>query len=234
MTDFGRAARDYAQHRKGFPPSFFERLDARGRLLDLGTGTGSIARALGGIGLDRSVAMLREARDLPRVAARAESLPFRGGAFDAVTAGQCWVWFDGFAVAREVFRVLRPGGTFVVAHFDYMPVDGNIAEETERIILRYNPGWRMAGLAPRDRRDRAAREHLAAAGFTGLDFWSYEEPIEYSHEAWRGRFRACNGVIELGDPARIAAFDRDLSELLKRYPDPVVCPHRISSLTGKR
>lgn len=49
-VDFGRAAADYGQWRQGFPAEFFRRLDALGvgragqRILDLGTGTGLLAR----------------------------------------------------------------------------------------------------------------------------------------------------------------------------------------------
>src|SRR3990172_8874953 len=48
--DFGKAAEDYARYRKGFPDSFFKRLLQDGigmpgqSILDLGTGTGSLAR----------------------------------------------------------------------------------------------------------------------------------------------------------------------------------------------
>jgi SAM-dependent methyltransferase len=234
---FGPASRDYARFRKGFPDSFFRRLAAlgiSGRLLDIGTGTGTLARGTGGVGLDRSVALLREAPDLVRVAGQAERLPFGDRTFDAVTAGQCWIWLDGPRAAREALRVLRPGGWLLVAHLDYMPVDGNVAEETERLILRYNPGWTLAGLGPRERRDREARVHLAAAGFGELSFESYLEPIEYSHEGWRGRIRACNGVIALRDPDAIAALDRDLAEMLRSHPDPATVPHRISLLSGRR
>jgi SAM-dependent methyltransferase len=237
VTDFGTASRDYARFRRGFPPSFFAHLKAigvGGRVLDLGTGTGAVARELGAIGLDRSVAMLREASGLPRVAACAERAPFRDGVFDVVTAGQCWIWFDGPAAAREAFRMLRPGGRIVVAHFDYLPVGGNMAEQTERLILRYNPAWPLAGREPRDRRDQAACEHLRVAGFEKLDFWCREEPVEYTREAWRGRFRACNGVIDIGDAGKVAAFDAELAELLTRHPEPVVSPHRVSALVGRR
>src|SRR5512143_258648 len=118
--DFGASAVDYATHRKGFPPSFFERVPLRGRILDLGTGTGSVAsgyarRGAWTVGLDLSLPMLRAAEGVPaRLAARAEALPFRAGAFDAVVAGQCWHWFDGPAAARECWRVLRPGGALVI------------------------------------------------------------------------------------------------------------------------
>ena len=56
--DWGRTSRDYARHRPGPPPSYFERLAALGvgrpgqRLLDLATGTGLAVLLLGGPYLD--------------------------------------------------------------------------------------------------------------------------------------------------------------------------------------
>src|SRR5437867_9888087 len=49
--DWGRASPDYAKYRSGYPESFYEVLAALGigkprqRILDLGTGTGVLARA---------------------------------------------------------------------------------------------------------------------------------------------------------------------------------------------
>ena len=48
--DWSTSAADYARHRRGFPDAFFDRLAARRlvgpgrRAVDLGTGTGSLAR----------------------------------------------------------------------------------------------------------------------------------------------------------------------------------------------
>ena len=76
-------------------------------MLDLGTGTGTVARGLAKrgclvTGLDPSAQMLEQAGGLDEEAgvsvryiqAHAEDthLPERG--FDVVTAGQCWHWFD--------------------------------------------------------------------------------------------------------------------------------------------
>ena len=45
---------------------------------------------------------------------RAEAVEAADGAFDAVTAGQCWHWFDRPAAATECPRVLRAGGALAI------------------------------------------------------------------------------------------------------------------------
>lgn len=234
--DFGSAAGDYARHRAGFPPSFFARTPLPGPVLDLGSGTGTIARGLAERGtavvaLDVSSTMLARAEALPaRVAARAEQCPFRDGAFRAVVAGQCWHWFDGPRVAREASRLLVPGGRIVIAHFDYLAVGDGVAAQTERLILEMNPAWPWSGS---DGRYERWRPHLESAGFSQMESSFWDVDVVYSHEDWRGRMRACNGVIALGDPARIAAFDAELAHRLAACgEDPLVVPHRVFVLSG--
>src|SRR5207248_2881875 len=111
--DFGRTATDYARYRLGFPDRFFEHLFAAGfvrpasRVLDLGTGTGNVARgfAMRGCsvtGLDKCGPLLDQAKLLDRdhgvqinyVLATAEQTGLAPQSFDVITAGQCWHWFD--------------------------------------------------------------------------------------------------------------------------------------------
>jgi hypothetical protein len=42
-----------------------------------------------------------------------------------------WPWFGG--------HILKPGGKLVIAHFDWLPLTGNVVEATEELILQYNP-----------------------------------------------------------------------------------------------
>jgi SAM-dependent methyltransferase len=95
-------------------------------VVDLGTGSGYALRALAettemgrGYGVDRSPAMLRNARsyaDDPRLGfCRADfgDLPFATGEVDHVFTMEAFYYAgDLDAALREVARVLRPGGTF--------------------------------------------------------------------------------------------------------------------------
>lgn len=242
-VDFGRTAKDYAQHRPGFPPVFFAHLQRLGlgvpgqRVLDIGTGTGTLARGFAGrgavaVGLDPSEQMLAEAAALARAealsvqwlraTAEATGLPDR--TFDVACAGQCWHWFDRARAAAECRRVLRAGGRALIAHFSYLPDAGTVGEATEQLVLRHNPTWQMAGS---DGRHPQWADDLHQAGFVDVATFEFDVPVTFTHEGWRGRFRACNGVLTL-PPQQLAAFDGELQSLLAaRFPEPIVSRHRV-------
>jgi SAM-dependent methyltransferase len=249
--DFSRTADDFARWQAGFPDAFFERLEERGigrpgqAVLDLATGTGSMARALALRGcrvtaLDRSAALLEHAQRLDAeaavairyVEAPAEETGLPEASFEVVTASQCWYWFDRARAAAEAWRVLAPGGALVLAHLDWVPLPGNMAETTDRLLSVYNPGLSVgdgSGLYPAWLRD------LALAGFRDLETFSFDLAVRYSHEAWRGRVRASAPVGASLGPDEVLAFDRDLRRLLERkFADPIEVPHRAWALLGRR
>jgi SAM-dependent methyltransferase len=251
LPDFGRTAADYARYRAGFPSELLNRLAARGvvrpdlRVVDLGTGTGSLARLFVQrgcrvTGVDIAAPLLEQARRLDHAAgveidyveAPAEATGLPAGAFDVVSAGQCWHWFDRPAAAREVARLLIDGGTVVIAHFDWLPVPGNVVAATEEIILRYTPGWPFAdraGLYPRWLSD------LQSAGFAGIETFSFDVQVSYSHEAWVGRVRASAPIAGTLDPDGVRACSRELTAMLsKRFTrDPFEVPHRAWAVTAR-
>jgi SAM-dependent methyltransferase len=245
QIDFGKTVSDYGRHRAGFPDRFFERVFALGlvkpadRLLDLGTGTGTVARgmALRGCsvtGLDPSESMTKQARLLDReagvdiryVTAKAEETGLPERSFDVVTAGQCWHWLDRPRAAAEVERLLVPGGLLMIAHFDWLPLKGSAVAATEALILQHNPAWNMAGgngLHPWWFAD------LEQAGFRDLESFTFDMAVPYTHEAWIGRIRASAGVGASLPPDAVARFDADHKELLERdfSHDPLSIPHRV-------
>lgn len=243
-TNFGKAAEDYGTFRAGFPKSVFDRLAELNvglpghTVIDLGTGTGTLARgfALRGckvIGVDADPRMTDQAMKLDRqnqvsiryVEAKAESTGLDNGAADVVTAGQCWHWFDQTLAIAEVIRLLKPGGQLVIANFDWLPLDGNVVEATEELILQYNPNWHYGGGLGMYPQYLPA---LSGAGMQKIQTFSYDVDVPYVPEAWRGRIRASAGVAALdADLAR--RFDADLSGLLStRFPSSVLAvPHRV-------
>jgi SAM-dependent methyltransferase len=245
QIDFGKTAQDYGRYRAGFPSAFFERGAAFGaglpgqRVLDLGTGTGTLARgfALRGCqvtGLDPSTALTEEAKRLDQEAgvsvqymtAKAEQTGLPDASFDVVTAGQCWHWFDRPKAAQEVRRLLVPNGRLVIAHFDWIPLPGNVVEATEKLIERHNPEWKMGG--GRGLYSRWLSD-VAIAGFQNIETFSFDLFVPYSHEAWRGRIRASAGIAASLTPAQVSQFDADLQKLLQdRFSaDPLAVHHRV-------
>ncbi|MCA0144734.1 class I SAM-dependent methyltransferase [Blastococcus sp. LR1] len=119
---FGAVAAGYASLRPSYPADAVGfLLDSERSLdvLDVGAGTGLLTQVALGLGhrvraVDPSPEMLAELTTrLPAVATAvgtAEALPPADGSVDAVVAGQAAHWFDPGPAARELRRVLRPGG----------------------------------------------------------------------------------------------------------------------------
>ncbi len=120
---FGGVAEQYERYRPAFPDTLLDDLAALAgstEVLDVGCGTGKVARGLG----RRRVSVLGVELD-PRMAAvardhgvRVEIAPFEewddaGRRFDLLTCGDAWHWIDPRRGAEKLAQVLRPGGLFV-------------------------------------------------------------------------------------------------------------------------
>jgi SAM-dependent methyltransferase len=215
------------------------------RVLDMGTGTGALARGFARAGcvvtgIDPSLALLDQARHLDAAAevnitymvGRAEDTGLEAEGWDVVSAGQCWHWFDRDRAAAEVRRLLAAAGTLVICHLDYLPLPGNVCSATEALILQYNPRWTMAG---------GTGIHgewtveVAVADFEQIETFSFDVTIPFTHEAWRGRMRTCNAIGASLPDASVADFDRALAQLLtERFPqEPIFVPHRTWALVAR-
>jgi len=140
------------------------RLQAGERVLDLGTGTGSVAIRAASLvgdgghvtGVDISREMLALARE--RASAhglgnvtfregRAEAIPVDSSSFDAVLASLSLMYvIDRVAAAREIARVLRPGARFVAAVWA-APEDCDIVRFQEA-AARFAPSPPVPGVGP--------------------------------------------------------------------------------------
>jgi len=243
--DWGATSGDYAAFRTGPPDALFDRLQALGigaagqRILDLGTGTGVMARAFARrqstvAGIDVAPEQIEQARRLAALerlridfrVAPAEEPPFADRSFDAATANQCFLYFDRERVLAALRRVLVRGGRLVVSHYNWLPRIDAIAGASEELILQFNPSWQAAGFdgtilpvpewAPSD---------LVLEGF----FW-FDVDVPFDRNSWRGRIRASRGVGASLPPSQIEAFDKEHAALLSRVaPETFTIKHRVDA-----
>jgi SAM-dependent methyltransferase len=250
-VEFGSAATDYSTYSVGFPTSLLGRLQSFGIgrpgqiALDLGTGTGSLARLLAiagcrAIGIDPVATQFDEARRLDAEAgvaveyrtSAAENTGLPSDSVDCIIAGQAWHWFDRGRAASEAARLLKPGGHIAIAHFDWVPLPGNVVAAAEELIRKWNSAWPMgagSGLYPQWLND------LALAGFSRIETFSYDVMVPYGHAEWRARIRASVGIAGSLSPQLVTDFDREHGRMLEsRFSgDPLQVPHRVWAVVGR-
>jgi SAM-dependent methyltransferase len=136
------------------------RVPERGTVIDLGCGAGEDLQALACmkpgatfVGLDRSAELIKRARAANTMANAvfevedlSHGLPFNDasiGALYSVNLLECVA--DKARFVSECARVLEPGGSIVVAHFDWdtQTFDGGDRDSVRRIVHAFND-WQQA------------------------------------------------------------------------------------------
>ncbi|MEK6625842.1 MAG: class I SAM-dependent methyltransferase [Bdellovibrionota bacterium] len=232
--DWGKTSLDYAQYRPGPPLSFYSKLQTLGvgkkgqRILDLGTGTGVLARQFAKqgclvTGTDLAPEQIKMAETLASMehlavtfkAVPTEEISFSDAKFDAITANQCFLYFDKTKVVPLIKKYLAVSGVFVTSHFSWLPLIDKIAHASEQLILKHNPNWTahsFKGVVP-------LIPYGLGDAFEVVDSFYYDQPIEFTREEWRGRIRASRGIGAALLPDQIELFDREHEELLKEIAE---------------
>jgi ubiquinone/menaquinone biosynthesis C-methylase UbiE len=184
---------------------------AKGSVLDVACGPGILSAAIARsarevVAFDLTPQMLKEAAQrcagagLDNVTFRegnATELPFADAAFDAVVTRLSVHHFDRPArVMSEIFRVLRPGGSFVLADVISSEVPGESELQNAIEILRDPSHVRML---PESELTSLVRD----AGFAIESLTSWDRPREF--EEWMGIVNEASRVPPLRAVVRALA-----------------------------
>ena len=234
--DFGKTSEMYAKYRDIYPPEMYERLSALGvgqagtSWLDLGTGTGVLPLNLYENGaqitgtdvsasqIDAAKAAAKEKHaEIQFLVSPAETLPFADGAFDCVTAAQCFWYFEREKAIAEIRRVLRPNGLVVKIYLTYSLRDP-IARRSYQLTKRLNPDWSSGSTGYRD-----VYNHPFPNGTVQI----MDCELPFTRETWHGRMCACRGTLASMDAQTFRLWDARHRKMLEKCPESFTVRHRL-------
>jgi SAM-dependent methyltransferase len=195
---FGANAGRYDRARPSYPRAMVDQILATSpglRVLDVGCGTGIVARlfqAAGaevvGVDPDERMAARARQRGLEVEVARIEDWDPAGRTFDVVVAGQAWHWVDPVAGAGRAAQALPPGGRLAVFWNSFRPPPG-LGEAMAAVMARVVPGAPMQGLPGPDGYARLCDRAASGVRETGafiknIEQWRFDWERPYSRDEW--------------------------------------------------
>lgn len=233
--DWGKTSADYAKYRDIYPQEFYRRILKNGlctngqTVLDIGTGTGVLPRNLYRYGarftgIDITENQIAQAQILAKASDMeidfrcmpAEEVDFPEKTFDAVTACQCFIYFDHKKLAPLIHRLLKPGGKFAVLYMAWLPFEDAVAGASEELVLTYNPEWTGCG----EVRHPIAVPEVYSNYFTIESQQVFDLHVSFTRDTWNGRMKACRGIGASLSEEEITRFEAEHLELLNRIAPP--------------
>lgn len=203
------------------------------RVLDVGCGTGVLARAVLNrvgsrglvVGLDPRADMLDVARRYTNLVeyqeGRAEQLPFANESFDVVVSQFGLMYFeDQRAAILEMMRVLRPGGRIVVAVFDRLNRSPGYAALAALVHRLFGDRIADAMRAPYVLGDAEVLHGIFAdAGIPNVRITTREGTVRFpSVQALILTERACAGNLgRLLDATQFDRLQKEVDEVLRPF-----------------
>lgn len=227
--DWGRTSEDYAKFRDIYPQEFYEKIAERSlcvndqNVLDIGTGTGVLPRNMyrygaRWTGTDISENQIEQAKklsgsmDIDYFAVAAEDIDFPENTFDVITTCQCFWYFDHERIMPKLHRILKNDGRILVLYMAWLPYEDKIAEESEKLILKYNPNWSGAG-------EKIHPIFIPDCYHEKFDLVYHEEftlNVPFTRETWNGRIKACRGIGASLSDEEITSWEEEHIRLLSR------------------
>lgn len=157
---------------------------------------------------------------------------FKPNSFDAITACQCFFYFNHESIVDDLFTLLKPKGKILVLYMTWLPFKDEIAKASETLVLKYNPNWSGSG----------ETEHpifIPDCYKSKFEITHSEEfllDVSFSQETWHGRIKACRGIGASLSNEQIALWETEHKSLLEKIaPKTFTIKHygAIAELTRK-
>ncbi|MCR5207586.1 MAG: class I SAM-dependent methyltransferase [Eubacterium sp.] len=234
--DWGLTSEAYSRYRDIYPVELYKRLKELGvaadgsSWLDIGTGTGILPQNLynpnaGITGVDISGEQIRFARETAEKSGMninyfvspAESTGLPDESFDAITAAQCFLYFDREKIKSEIKRLLKPRGRFIKIYMDWS-LDGGIASKSVELVKKYNESWNGGEKVYADVFDDL---------FDGRKTEEFFSDIPFTRESWHGRMCACRGTLASMDRESFEKWSEAHIKMLREYPEAFTVKHKL-------
>ncbi len=201
---FGTDAERYDRARPHYPQALIDRIltatpdrDDAPHVLDVGCGTGIVARQLQaagcrvlGVDIDARMADLARQRGLEAEVAPFEAWDPAGRTFDAVVSGQTWHWVDPVAGAAKAAQALNPGGLLALFWNAGRP-EPELAKAFAEVCNRLVPDSLAARQWSVPAVDgytalcvKAAAGIRETAAFTEPEQWRFDWERPYTRDEW--------------------------------------------------
>ncbi len=192
--NFSTQAKTYATYRPNYSQEFIDYITSfvknKDTALDVATGNGQVAAKLAKhftkvYATDISQKQLDNATPADNIiykVERAEQTAFEDNTFDLITVAQAIHWFDFDAFYKEVYRILKPGGLFVVTGYGLFSTN----PESD-VIIRHLHGNILGEYWDSERRyvDENYQtipfpfEAIQAKQFSEIFTWTFEHLLGY-------------------------------------------------------
>ena len=195
------------------------------QVLDIGTGTGVLPRNMYHFGAkwtgtDISENQIEYAKilaanknmDIDFFVSSSEEIDFPHRSFDVVTACQCFWYFRHDKLMPKLWDILKDDGKLLILYMAWLPFEDEIAGESEKLVLRYNPTWSGAG----ETRKPIEIPEIAYKYFDLIEHEEYDLNVHFTRESWHGRMKACRGIGASLNSSEISAWEKEHIALLEK------------------
>jgi SAM-dependent methyltransferase len=223
---FGADAVAYDRVRPSYPAALIDDLLAArpGGVLDVGCGTGKVARLIAargrpvlGVEIDERMAAVACQHGIDVEVGRFETWDPAGRRFDLIVSGQAWHWIDPERGARRAVDVLRAGG-LLAPFWNFSSVDPTVRARIDATYARIAPQitQRSVRRSGGPTTIPAIIEHLEGTGlFVGVEHRRYPWDHDYTRGEWLALTQTHSDHSTLPSAqlaALIAALDRAIAD----------------------